>query len=489
MAKNRVQVEGVSAPTLKNSIGGLGQTFVSPEANPRGAQIAAALQGVAPVVQQKVNEYQEDVRYVDGLKAKNAYGVLAPSLKEHMSNADYSIKEQADGTIRRLTADEHFASWAQADQYEEMRKGLGSLTAQRALEESIGQAVADGYGTGSVIYDQEELRGVLHQSLELDLVNGVPNAVEIFDQGLQQGNKFSPQEAMEELRDAAAHQLRTTGNSEVFDYIEKKGMGSPKWQDATNRLRESVANEVAVKNDNDRRRMLNARTDTKAELMVEAAKRLNKDPYADLDDLNAQALEAGISDFKGSSGVLRKTYNPSSSGTYTMSVADKTTLQRRLTALPTRAQQLQFIEENSDVIDSSTASTWLGWINSGSIPNFYDNDVYKAAMKTLDQRIEFSQGSNENVFKIKEHVDDTMSQVVQGERWKKAEEDGDIGEMMVIMQDVVSAATQLANAGAELSYTTSGREAEENAERQAAADKEAEAKRKRLADLEKQLNK
>ena len=223
--------------------------------------------------------------------------------------------------------------------------------------------------------------------------------------------------------------------------------------------------------------------------MVEAAKRLNKDPYADLDDLNAQALEAGISDFKGSSGVLRKTYNPSSSGTYKMDISDRVELQKRLTELPTRAQQLKFMEENSSVIDSSTAGTWLGWINSGSIPTFRDNDIYKGAMKTLDQRIEFSQGSNENVFKIKEHVDDTMSQVVQGERWKKAEEDGDIGEMMVIMQDVVSAATQLANAGAELSYTTSGREAEENAERQAAADKEAEAKRKRLADLEKQLNK
>ncbi len=70
MAKKRVQVEGVSAPTLKNSIGGLGQTFVSPEANPRGAQIANALSSViAPAVQQKVDEYKEDIRYVDWIES------------------------------------------------------------------------------------------------------------------------------------------------------------------------------------------------------------------------------------------------------------------------------------------------------------------------------------------------------------------------------------------------------------------------------------
>ena len=233
MAKNRVQVEGVSAPTLKNSIGGLGQTFVSPEANPRGAQIAAALQGVAPVVQQKVNEYQEDVRYVDGLKAKNALGVLTPSLNEHMANADYSIREQADGSIRRMTADEHFATWAQADQYEEMRKNIGSVSAQQALEASIGQAVADGYGAGTVKYDQLELRETLRESLQLELDNDTPNAWANYDNLLVANNLMDRKEAMQQIREDAAHRMRTTGDESGFEYMKETGMGNSEWKDAT----------------------------------------------------------------------------------------------------------------------------------------------------------------------------------------------------------------------------------------------------------------
>ena len=49
MAKNRVQVQGVSAPKLGNSIGGMGQTFVTPDQSNRGSQIAKALQNVGGI--------------------------------------------------------------------------------------------------------------------------------------------------------------------------------------------------------------------------------------------------------------------------------------------------------------------------------------------------------------------------------------------------------------------------------------------------------
>ena len=244
MAKKRVQVEGVSAPTLKNSIGGLGQTFVSPEVNPRGAQIANALSSViAPAVQQKVDEYQENVRYVDGLKAKNQFALLEPSLKEHMANADYSIKEQADGSIRRLTADEHFATWAQADEYQAALSTLGSKTAQQALEHSIGQAVSSGYGAGAVAYDQEELRQTLSQSLQVGLSQGQLPAADVwanYDASLVNTNLMDRQEAMEQLLLSAEKTLRDTGSTSGFDYIESRGMGNDAWKMKAEDLKETT---------------------------------------------------------------------------------------------------------------------------------------------------------------------------------------------------------------------------------------------------------
>lgn len=492
MAKNRVQVQGVSAPTLNNSIGGLGQTFVSPEANPRGAQIAKALQGVAPVIQQKVNEYQEDVRFVDGLKAKNAFGVLAPSINEHMANADYSIREQADGTIRRMTADEHFASWEQAGQYEEMRQGLGSLTAMQALESSIGQAVADGYGAGTVAYDQTELRETLSQSLQMELDNGTPNAVANFDAMLVANNLASRKESMEIMREEAAHRMRTTGDESIFDYITETGMGNGKWKDATDKIREGIANKRAVDNDNDRKRMLNARTDTKADLMVQAATRLNEDPHANLDDLNNKALEAGISDFKGSSNTLRKTYNPASTGEYKMDLNDRVELYKALSALPTKEKQLAFLQENSTTIDRATQGTWLGYVNSGSLPTFRDDENYKAVVKGLDQKLETT-GAEDSLFLVQQHLDDLFFQVVQEERWVNA----GVLERMSMAQDIVVIAKERAGVGIEgsenqpLTFAKQQQEikAKEDEAAQVALEAKAIADQKRVDEIEARLNK
>lgn len=492
MAKKRVQVEGVSAPTLKNSIGGLGQTFVSPEANPRGAQIAAALQGVAPVIQQKVNEYQEDVRYVDGLKAKNAFGILAPSLKEHMANADYSIKEQADGSIRRLTADEHFATWAQADQYEEMRKNIGSVSAQQALEASIGQAVADGYGDGTVKYDQLELRETLSESLQLELDNDTPNAWANYDSMLVANNLMDRKEAMEQIREDAAHRMRTTGDESGFEYMKETGMGNGKWKDKTEDLRESIVTDLAVKNDAERKRMLNARTDTKADLLTQASQRLLTDPNADLSDLEATALENKISGFRGLTNTLRKDYGLAS-GEYKMDLTDRVELYKQLSSLPTKEKQLQFLIDNSTTIDRSTQGTWLGYVNSGSLPTFRDDDNYKAVVKGLDQELEYSTGGTDSLFLVQAHLDDLFFQVVQGERWVNA----DPLERMAIAQDIVQVARQRAGVGEEgganqpLTFKRQEQEAEAAAlaEKQEAEKTEAERMQKVLDDLEAKYNK
>jgi len=493
MAKNRVQVQGVSAPKLGNSIGGMGQTFVTPDQSNRGSQIAKALQNVGGITQtiasNKIQEQKEEVRLVDGIKAKNAYGVLAPSLVEHMNNQDYSITEREDGIRRRATADEMFASWANTEEYQGQLSQFGSESAKRAFEGSMAQAVAETYGKASVDFDQREMRETFSQELQVSIANGTPNAWDSYDARLVDTGLMSRPEAMAQIQSDAEHMYRTTGDDSGFDYMEAKGMGNNEFKAANEDKKDAITNDREIKSNRSYQRDQQVKAKAKSDLMVQVSTRLAEDPHADLDDLEQQAIEAGIGDFRGTTNTLRLSYNPSMNKDYKMNVSNRVELQKQLTELPTRAQQLQFMEENSSVIDSSTAGTWLGWINSGSLPTFRNNDIYKGAMKTLDQRIEFAQGSNENVFKIKEHVDDTMIKVVQGERWKKAEEDGDIGEMMVIMQDVVTASTQLANAGAELSYTASGREAEEDAERQAEADKVTEANRKRLEDLEKQFNK
>lgn len=383
MAKKRVQVEGVSAPTLKNSIGGLGQTFVSPEANPRGAQIAAALQGVAPVIQQKVNEYQEDVRYVDGLKAKNALGVLTPSLNEHMANADYSIREQTDGSIRRLTADEHFATWAQADQYEEMRKNIGSVSAQQALEASIGQAVADGYGAGTVKYDQTELRETLSQGLQLDLANGTEGAWESFDTLLVANNLMDRTEAMEQIREEAAHAMRETGDESGFEYMKEKGMGNSKWKDATEDLRDSIRAEALRKEDEEFQREKDTRVKAKYSFEDTIAKMINEDPNADLSEEITKAIEAGVPNAKRLANAAVKDY---ASGDITMSATKEANVRDAFFKLKTTAQRDAFLVSNASILSKELKSHLRSNVATF---NGYDKDIaFKQQLKLMSDLVE-----------------------------------------------------------------------------------------------------
>jgi hypothetical protein len=163
----------------------MGQTFVTPDQSNRGSQIAKALQNVGGITQtiasNKIQEQQEEVRLVDGIKAKNAYGVLSPSLVEHMKNQDYSITEREDGTLRRATADEMFATWANTEEYQGQLSQFGSETAKRAFEGSMAQAVAETYGTATVEFDQTEMRETFSQELQVSIANGTPNAWDAYD--------------------------------------------------------------------------------------------------------------------------------------------------------------------------------------------------------------------------------------------------------------------------------------------------------------------
>ena len=482
MAKNRVQVEGVSAPKLGNSIGGMGQTFVTPDQSNRGSQIAQALQNVGGITQtiasNKIQEQKEEVRLVDGIKAKNAYGVLSPSLVEHMNNQDYSITEREDGTRRRATADEMFATWANTEEYQGQLSQFGSESAKRAFEGSMQQAVAETYGKATVEFDQREMRETFSQELQVSIANGTPNAWDAYDSRLVDTGLMSRPEAMAQIQSDAEHMYRTTGDASGFDYMEAQGMGNNDFKAANEDKKEAITNDREIKANRSYQRDQQVKAKTKSDLMVQVSTRLAEDPNADLDDLEQQAIEAGIGDFRGTTNTLRKSYNPSSNKDYKMDLSTRVDLQRQLTELPTLQQQLQFMEENSSIIDSSTGSQWLGWINSGSIPTFRDDEIYKSVMKSLDDQMEFEQGSTENVFRIKQHIDDAMIKTVQGDVWKQAQADGDIGELMDIMERITTAATILAGEKAPLSYVKDGRKETEDAERKAEADR----KRKKLED-------
>jgi len=388
MAKKRVQVEGVSAPTLKNSIGGLGQTFVSPEVNPRGAQIANALSSViAPAVQQKVDEYQENVRYVDGLKAKNQFALLEPSLKEHMANADYSIKEQADGSIRRLTADEHFATWAQADEYQAALGTLGSKTAQQALEHSIGQSLASGYGTGAVAYDQEELRQTLSQSLQVGLSQGQLPAADVwanYDASLVNTNLMDRQEAMEQLLLSAEKTLRDTGSTSGFDYIESRGMGNDAWKMRAEDTRDAALAEILRKEEADDRRNANALVKAKYAYESEVSQILDADPDADLTDVISKAVQDGIPNAKRLADGYSKDYSTSSE--IVLSPDKEAKLRHQFFQLTTTKQRDQFLLNNASIIPKELRTHLRSNVATF---NGYDKDkAYTQQLKLMSDLVE-----------------------------------------------------------------------------------------------------
>ena len=312
MAKNRVQVQGVSAPKLGNSIGGVGQTFIQPSQTEatRGLQIAQALGQASGTLQQTANMLQqkktEEVRLVDGIKAKNAYGVLSPSLIEHISNQDYSITEREDGERRRATADEMFASWANTEEYQGQLSQFGSESAKRAFEGSMQQAVAETYGKAAVEFDQRELRDTLTQELQVGLMGNPENkmeAVRLFDERLRTvsadgARAMSNPEAMEELKVNAAHIYRTTGDDTLYTYMEAQGMGNPKFKDKVADEKDAITADMLRKEEATDKKAKNERIKAQYNFESEVAGLLDGDPDADLDEVVSKAIENGVPNAK-----------------------------------------------------------------------------------------------------------------------------------------------------------------------------------------------
>ena len=388
MAKKRVQVEGVSAPTLKNSIGGLGQTFVSPEVNPRGAQIANALSSViAPAVQQKVDEYQENVRYVDGLKAKNQFALLEAPLNSWMERQDYSIKEQPDGTIRRMTVEEHFATWPQADQYQAALDSLGSKTAKRAFEHSIGQSLATSYSAATVAYDKEEMKQTIAQTLEVDLSQGVltqEQAIAAFDERMVQHFGGNRQPAMEELLVQAEKHLKDTGSTAVFDYIESRGMGNDKWKLRAEDIRDTTLAEIHREEEAKDRRDANARVKAKYNYEAQVAKILDADPDADLTAVISEAVQNGLPNAKRLADGYRKDYSKSSE--IVLSPEKEAKVRHQFFQLTTTKQRDQFLLNNASIIPKELRTHLRSNVATF---NGYDKDkAYTQQLKLMSDLVE-----------------------------------------------------------------------------------------------------
>ena len=388
MAKNRVQVQGVSAPKLGNSIGGMGQTFVTPDQSNRGSQIAKALQNVGGITQtiasNKIQEQKEEVRLVDGIKAKNAYGVLAPSLVEHMNNQDYSITEREDGVRRRATADEMFASWANTEEYQGQLSQFGSESAKRAFEGSMAQAVAETYGKASVEFDQREMRETFSQELQVSLANGDINAWPNLDSRYVDTGLMSRPESMQQIREEAAHHFRKTGDASGFEYMEKQGMGNSAWKDETEDLKDSITADMLRKEEATDKKAKNERIKAQYSFESEVAGLLDGDPDTDLDEVISKAIENGVPNAKRLANGYKKDYTKDSE--VTVSPQKDATLRAQFFELKTVKQRDQFLLRNAGSIPKDLRSHLRSNVATF---NGYDKDVaFKQQLKLMGDLVE-----------------------------------------------------------------------------------------------------
>lgn len=388
MAKNRVQVQGVSAPKLGNSIGGMGQTFVTPDQSNRGSQIAQALQNVGGITQtiasNKIQEQKEEVRLVDGIKAKNAYGVLSPSLIEHMNNQDYSITEREDGVRRRATADEMFASWANTEEYQAQLSQFGSESAKRAFEGSMAQAVAETYGKASVDFDQREMRETFSQELQVSIANGTPNAWDAYDARLVDTGLMSRPEAMAQIQSDAEHLYRTTGDASGFDYMEAKGMGNNDFKAANEDKKDAITADMLRKEEATDRKAKNERIKAQYSFESQVAKLLDADPDADLDEVVSTAIENGVPNAKRLANGYRKDYTKSSE--IAISPKKDAQLRSQFFSLTTVKQRDQFLLNNASIIPKDLRSHLRSNVATF---NGYDKDVaFKQQIKLMGDLVE-----------------------------------------------------------------------------------------------------
>jgi len=286
----------------------------------------------------------------------------------------------------------------------------------------VGQSIASGYGAGAVAYDQEELRQVLSQSLQINLSQGQLPAAEVWanhDDSLGNTNLMDRPERMEQLLLSAEKHLRDTGSTSGFDYIESRGMGNDKWKMKAEDLKETTLNNVALANDKQYKADKLKRGEDRRRLIVTAGQRLLKNPSDDLTDLVEQGLAAGIAGIKGDLNTVIKSHDPTGGQPFKMTNADKILLQEELSSKGTKEAQMDFLLANAAKIDNPTLTTWLGWAHSGSLFSLEKDPDYSAAVDYVKGELK-KEGAGESWKDVEMHLKDIYLQLIETDEYKNA---------------------------------------------------------------------
>ena len=212
-------------------------TFVKPESNTRGVQIAKALGqaagGFNTFANKKEAEVQqaaakasakaaEQVSLLESMNAKIAGAKYAPVVTKFMETYDLGLEEGQRPTLEQAWSD--FGT-AHPD-YAETLNNLQTLKGKTALSETIGVAFNKTYSESLIARERVDEENALNNNILINLQNipfssqsaeftelmaGIDNDIMSFDR--------TPQEAYTTLGNVASIAARENGDFRVYDYL------------------------------------------------------------------------------------------------------------------------------------------------------------------------------------------------------------------------------------------------------------------------------
>lgn len=394
-------------------------TFVRGETNPKGMQVARALESAAGTLsnfsgemsrrqsaierqisaEEKARLAQEEAR--DKMRADNLSASWKEQIKIDLENADLLEYRDDKGVLQPHTQQTWFEQWKQANPT--FQQGIEGLTTESGRLK-FGVEIGDVLGTNFDIFQNTQQQNqdaqlISNNILAKSQAAGVreysssspewANFVRNMEESMGTFGYNSNQSRYEMLGNSAKEIYSKTGDQRMYEWLlgevaGRPAIGGSEFQEKLRTERNQIANAFASKKnqeakDAEARRKLNT-----AQLAIDAKDLFGSDTKPTREavtELMSKYIEMGVPNAATLVTTMETAYDKAKN--IKLSNSDKVELWQGYSRLSGSEAKLDYINKNADRIDNQLLGTFLSQVGSNNDTQLLNDPTYKVYSKAV----------------------------------------------------------------------------------------------------------
>jgi len=438
MPKQRVQVEPLRGSVDLRPTASPVDTFVRPEQNTRGKQIASALESVAGVATNFARQQQEEVRLIDGLNAQNEVLLSKRGRDDFLSRYNYNPQTTTDAQGNETTAvpdaQQAFTEWYENNEsLTASRDKLVTKRAKAAFDADLRQGFITEFDKQAEIAETGREDATLTSSIMAD------KDPAIVDQEAQALGR-TPKESYETMFNIATRLVNDPNQDEkviaqgqgVLTWLASQNIGGSEFQSTVAKTARAVEEQSVARKERELRlakaQRERFRTETLANLDIALAEQRQGGEAVELDDYVAQLSEAGVPNARKLVDTVADSYKPEADD---LNAEQTVRLNTQFEALSTQQERWAWLEQKrKPPLPHAVLQNFITRTNTAGIDGDVDKVLKSRSYTTIaDAAMDATENIGVDLAALMSRFNIEFHKVYLSDAYQQARNSNDLGTM------------------------------------------------------------